>query len=68
MKQYVLLMDNFETLNEFCGVDTPDEQYVIQKCYHRFENMCEDGSSNWTKNELFGRILQMDLQLLPLRN
>jgi hypothetical protein len=42
-------MDNFETLNEFYGVDTPDEQYVIQNFYHRFGNMCEDGSSNWTQ-------------------
>ena len=49
MKQYVLLMENFETLNEFYGVDTLDEQYVIQDFYHRFENMCEDGSSKWTK-------------------
>jgi hypothetical protein len=39
MNQYVLLMDNFETLTEFYGVDTPDEQYVIQNFYHRFENI-----------------------------
>ena len=49
MKQFKLLINNFETLSEHYGMDTPEEQFAIQNYYIRFESMSENGESNWTK-------------------
>ena len=52
MKTFNLLIDNFETLNEFYGMDTSLEQFSIQNFFHKFERMCENGESLWTKTFL----------------
>ena len=49
MKNFRLLIDNFKTLNEFYGMDTPEEQFMIQNFYYRFVSMKEDGRCNWKK-------------------
>jgi hypothetical protein len=49
MKQFKLLVDNFETLSEHYGMDTHEEQFAIQNYYFRFESMNENGESNLTK-------------------
>ena len=46
MKQFKLLVDNFETLSEHYGMDTHEEQFAIQNHYFRFESMNENGESN----------------------
>ena len=42
-------MDNFETLNEFYGMDTLDEQFVFQNFYIKFEGMKLNGEASWSK-------------------
>ena len=48
-QKYRLQINNFETLNEWYGMDTKSEQYVYQNFYHQFVQMCENGESLWRK-------------------
>ena len=42
-KQHDSMLDNFETLNEFYGMDTLKEQFAIQDFYSKFEGFRENG-------------------------
>ena len=48
-KNYRLQIENFETLNEWYGMDTKHEQFVCQNFYHQFVKMSESGESLWRK-------------------
>ena len=39
-------MENTE--NELYGMDTKEEQFIIQNFYYKFVSMREDGGCNWT--------------------
>ena len=41
-------MENLETLNELYAMDTPEEQFILQNFYYRFEHM-SDGEAIWKK-------------------
>ena len=48
-KQHNLLLDNFETLTEWYGLDTVKEQFALQNFYLKFERFDENEECIWSK-------------------
>ena len=42
-------MENLETLNDFYSMDMPDEQFLFQNFYSKFEHMSDNGEAIWSQ-------------------
>ena len=49
MNLFNLKMENLETLNDFYSMDMPDEQFLFQNFYSKFEHMSDNGEAIWSQ-------------------
>ena len=52
LNEYILLKDNFDTLNELYGMDTTEVQYLLQNFYYSFEETPQNRNRTWVKKFL----------------
>ena len=49
MNVFNLEMENLEILNYFYSMDMPEEQFLFQNFYSKFEHMSDNGEAIWSQ-------------------